>query len=151
MAPVTGAAGQETMIIKAVVDSGAEDTVTAPGVFTGEVVPSPMSREGKNYRAANSTRIPNLGQLMVHFEDAAGRACGMPFQVADVERPLVSVSRLTQAGHRVSFEGSTGTITHEASGRVLPLRREGGVYVLELRVPRKGDGDKSATFHRQGQ
>ena len=94
-----------------------------------------MSLEGRNYRAANGSRIPNLGQLMVHFEDAAGRACGMPFQVAKVERPLVSVSRLAQTGPRVSFEGDPGSIVHKATGRTMPLKREGGVYVLELRPP----------------
>ena len=46
-----------------------------------------MSREGRNYRAANGSRILNLGQLMVHFADGSGRVCGMPFQVAEVERP----------------------------------------------------------------
>eukprot|EP00974_Lingulodinium_polyedra_P025971 2507568-Lingulodinium_polyedra.AAC.1 len=84
---------------------------------------------------------------MVHFADAEGRACGMAFQIAKVERPLISVARLTATGHKVSFEKSGGRILHEASGRVLPLKREGGVYILEMRVKlasREG-------FHRQEQ
>ena len=135
------------MVVKAVVDSGAEDTVTPPDLFAGEVVPSPMSTEGRRYRAANGTRIPNLGQMMVLFEDAAGRACGMPFQVAPVERPLVSVSRLAQTGHKVIFEEDAGSILHVATGRTMPLKREGGVYILELQVPRR----RPVSFRRQGQ
>ena len=123
-----------------------------PELFAGEVVPSPMSREGRNYRAANGSRIPDLGQLMVHFADGSGRACGMPFQVAEVERPLISVSRLARVGRRVTFEGDTGAIEHKATGRVMPLRREGGVYVLELRVPgRNSSSNPAATFRRPGQ
>ena len=46
-----------------------------------------MSRAGRSYRAANGSPIPNLEQLVAHFRDAEGRACGIPFQVAAVERP----------------------------------------------------------------
>ena len=54
-------------LVEAVVDSGAEESVTGPGVFPGVVVPSAMSRSGRKYRAANGSRIPNLGQQDVHF------------------------------------------------------------------------------------
>ncbi len=60
MAPVTGE--PEVKVIEAVVDSGAEDSVTPPGVFEGAVVPSLMSKEGRRYRAANGSPIPNLGR-----------------------------------------------------------------------------------------
>ena len=73
MAPVTGDSGAR--IIEAVVDSGAEDSVTPPNLFAGPVASSPMSRAGRNYRAANGSPIPNLGQMIAHFRDAGGRAC----------------------------------------------------------------------------
>ena len=47
MAPVTG--DSRARIIEAVVDSGAEDSVTLPNLFAGQVAPSPMSRAGRNY------------------------------------------------------------------------------------------------------
>ena len=155
MAPVTGK--PEAKVIEAVVDSGAEDSVTPPGVFEGAVVPSPMSREGRRYRAANGSPIPNLGQAIAFFYDAEGRRCGIPFQVAEVERPLLSVSRLAAAGCKVSFQADRGEIVHEQSGRRLPLVRRHGVYVLELRVSSKPGGlpgrprPVSAPFPRQGQ
>ena len=121
-------------IIEAVVDSGAEDSVTPPGVFVGEVTTSAMSRAGRKYRAANGSPIPNLGQTVAYFRDAGGRACGIPFQVAQVDRPLVSVSRLAAAGCKVSFQEDTGEILHVSSGRSLPLIRKNGVYILEMRV-----------------
>ena len=86
MAPVTGEA--ETKVVEAVVDSGAEDSVTPPGVFMGKVVPSAMSREGRRYRAANGSPIPNLGQTSVHFRGGEGQTCGLPCQVAVVDRAI---------------------------------------------------------------
>ena len=89
MAPVSTHRRPE--IIEAIVDSGAEESVTPPNLFREEVLPSPMSRAGRCYRAANGSPIPNLGQLLAHFRDENGKACGIPFQVAAVERPLISV------------------------------------------------------------
>ena len=130
-------------------DSGAEDSVTPPNIFPGPVSPSPMSRAGRNYRAANGTPIPNLGQMVAHFEDGNGRACGIPFQVAEVTRPLLSVARMAAAGYRVVFQEDSGEILHVASGRRLPLVRRDGVYILELRV--SGRKPAASGFPRQGQ
>ena len=123
-------------IVRAIVDSGAEDTVTPPGVFPSEMVSSPMSRAGRRYRAANGAPIENMGQTMALFTDAKGRACGLPFQVAKVERPLISVTQLSDSGHETLLGRHGGVIRHVASGRSIPLRREGGVYILEMRVAR---------------
>ena len=154
VAPVTNEA--ETKVVEAVVDSGAEDSVTPPGVFMSKVAPSVMSREGRRYRAANGSPIPNLGQTIVHFQDGDGQTCGLPFQVAEVDRPLISVSRLAAAGCKVTFLEDRGEILHVASGKCLPLVRRDGVYILELRV-RSGRGGApggrkpaSAPFQRQG-
>ena len=154
VAPVTAAA--RPAVIEVVVDSGAEDSVTPPNLFPGEVLPSPMSRAGRSYRAANGSPIPNLGQLVAHFKDPDGRACGIPFQVAEVERPLLSVSRLAEAGCQVSFKDHSGEILHVATGRKLPLVRRGGVYLLQLRGISSpgglGSGRKpTSPFPRQGQ
>ena len=144
---------QDYVVVKALVDSGAEDTVTPPGTLPGDVVPSPMSRSGRRYRAANGAPIENLGQTMSHFKDARGRDCGLPFQVAAVERPLVSVTQLADAGHEIRFTKQGGSIRHAASGRTIPLKREKGVYVLEMRVPAKRMTDipdaAAAGFPRQ--
>ena len=74
-----------------------------------------MSRAGRNYRAANGP-LPNLGQMIARAEDEDGRACGIPLQVASVERPLISVSRMAATGCRVSFQENSGEIRRVASG-----------------------------------
>ena len=54
-------------VVEAVVDSGAVHSVAPPGCFPGPVTPSPWSRAGRGYRAANGTGIKNLGQMQVPF------------------------------------------------------------------------------------
>ena len=116
MAPLSEASRPE--VIEAAVDSGAEDSVVPPGLLPGELLPSPMSRAGRRYRAADGSPIPDLGQTLAQFGDADGAVCGIPFQVAQVERPLISVSRMAAAGCRVSFEATRARscTSHRAAG-----------------------------------
>ncbi len=135
-------------LVEAVVDSGAEESVAPPGCFAAKVVPSPMSRAGGRYRAANGSRIKNVGQQKVAFTTAEGHQCAMPFQVAEVERPLISVAQLTSAGNRVVLGDTGGQIVHIASGKTIELVRRGGVYLLLMDMG-VGIGVASG-FPRQG-
>ncbi len=134
-------------VIEAVVDSGAVHSVTPPGLFPGRVDPSPWSRAGRGYKAANGTGIKNLGQLAVKFATAEGDKCSIPFQVAEVEQPLLSVAHLTQAGNRVELGHAGGRIVSLTSGRAIALERRGGVYILKMYL---ADGVAPAPFRRQG-
>ena len=122
------------LVVEAVVDSGAEESVAPPGVFPGVVRPSPMSRDGRGYRAANGTRIKNLGQMDVPFSSVDGHRCGMPFQIAEVERPLIAASQLAAAGNRVEFEKDGSRIVNKVTGKVIQLVRKGGVYVMNMHI-----------------
>ena len=61
-------------LVEAVVDSGAEESVTPPNVFPGEIHASAMSKMGGKYKAANGTRIPNLGQQKVRFHNVKAKS-----------------------------------------------------------------------------
>ena len=54
------------------------------------------------------------------------------FQVADVHKPILSVSALTAHGHNVGFTKDGGTITLARSGRRIAFQRRDGVYKLEV-------------------
>ena len=136
--------------VVAVVDSGAEETVVPPGLLPGPVAESPMQRAGGRYRAANGARIPNLGQQRATFKTAEGQRCSLMFQVAGVERPLVSVSQLARTGHRVEFGAAEGAIVNQKTGRKIRLQRVGGVYVLRMRVRDEAADRQSAGFSRPG-
>ena len=134
-------------VVEAVVDSGAVHSVTPPGVFPGLVSPSPWSTAGRGYRAANGTGIKNLGQLSVKFATTEGDRCSIPFQVAEVEQPLLSVAHLAKAGNRVELGDKGGRVVNLTTGRAIALERRGGVYILKMYL---ADGVSPAPFRRQG-
>jgi hypothetical protein len=127
-------ADKDMRIIEAVVDSGAEESVAPPGCFPGLVKPSRMSRAGGKYRAANGARIPNLGQVRVPFMNEEGDKCGIMFQVAEVERPLISATQLAASGNAVIIDGKGARIVNTKTKKVMKLVKRGGVYVLRMRV-----------------
>ena len=93
-----------------------------------------MQRAGGRYRAANGTRLPNLGQQVAAFRTSEGLNRSLRFQIAGVERPLISVAQLARTGHRVEFGADEGHIVHVTSGQRLKLQRTGGVYLLHMLV-----------------
>jgi hypothetical protein len=146
LAAVSGGA-RGGRVVEAVVDSGAVHSVTPPGLFPGPTVPSPWSRAGRGYRAANGTGIKNLGQVAVRFCTAEGDRCSIPFQVAEVDQPLLSVAHLTSAGNRVELGHASGRVVNLTTGRAIALERRGGVYIMRMYI---ADGAAPAPFRRQG-
>ena len=141
-------ASKKLKLVEGVVDSGAEESVTNKGVFPGKVLPSAMSKAGRRYRAANGSRIPNLGQQDVEFRTDEGFGCGIPFQVAEVERPLKAASQLAACGNKVVFEKSGGYVENMATGKNIALKKKGGVYVLRMWVA--ASDEEASGFTRPG-
>jgi hypothetical protein len=121
--------------------------VAPPRMFPGKVLPSPWSRTGRGYRAANGTGIKNLGQVDVPFATAEGQKCKIQFQVAEVEQALLSVSCLTSAGNLVQLGDSDGNVVNLKTGRTIALERRGGVYIMKMFIP---DAAAPLPFGRQG-
>ena len=146
-------AGWKVLKVDATIDSGAEAVVAPPGSIPGALAPSPMSRGGRQYRAANGSRIRNLGQTAAEFRTNEGHSCGLLFQIAEVERVLVGVTPLTEAGHEVRLRQHDGEIVHVAAGKTIALTRSGGVYQMAMYfLVKDGDGKPAASgFARPGQ
>ena len=103
-------------------------------MLLGRVVESPTQRVGGRYRAANGSRIPNLGRQDVSFKAPEVYRRSLRFQVVEAERPLVSVAQLSKTGRKVEFESAQGLIIHKQSGKRIRLQRVGGVYLLRMKV-----------------
>ena len=99
-----------------------------------------MQRAGGRDRAANGSRLPNLGQQVAAFRTSEGLSRSLRFQLAGVERPLISVAQLARTGHRVEFGADEGHIVRAPSGQRLRLQRAGGVYLLRMMVRGPGAG-----------
>ena len=131
--------------VRAIVDSGAEESVTPPGLFRTPVIPTVMSKAGLTYTGANGAPIRNLGATEVRFADASGRARGIHFQVAEVKDPLISVAGLCDAGNEVVFDKTGGRIRHLKTGREIQLPRVGNSFVMDLHVPAKPEEEKKGS------
>jgi len=137
--------------IKIALDSGAGNHVAGPEDIQGFAIqPSKASRKGLGFIAANGARIPNLGEAKVGMKEESGGSINSTFQVADVSRPLYSVSRVCDQGCDVHFCATHAWIT-KGGVEVARFPREHGLYVAEmiLQPPGKDAGDASG-FARQG-
>ena len=59
---------------------------------------------------------------------------GIVAQVAEVNKALLSVSRMVKSGHRVIFDSSGSYIEDRQSGEKMWLEEEQGMYSLTLWV-----------------
>lgn len=132
----------DTLPFPVVLDSSAAehvaDSIDAPGY---SVDPSPVSRAGAGFIAANGERIPNRGQMCLQLDSPSGVALNSAFQVCKTTRPLWSVGRICDSACTVTFDANGATVKHIKSGRELcTFERSQGLYVgkVELRKPSGG-------------
>ena len=115
---------------------------------------SPGSRAGVKYNTAglNQKPLENLGQIKAGLWTEDGQPRSMLFQIADVKKPLGSVSRICAMGHRVVMDDEGSFIEHKATGKRTWLRQEGGVYMLDTWVmkPDEAVAVMGAGFGRPG-
>ena len=82
----------------------------------------------------------------------SGEAFKVNFQVCDVDRPLIAVSKLAAAGYDVWFGEKGGAIVHKRTGRETPFTKKNGVYVMRiwaLREPEPAAAAVAAAAARQ--
>ena len=84
--------------------------------------------------------MPNEGQVTLSMEsDVGGKPNSIKsvFQVAEVTRLLMSVSRTCDLGHRCIFEQNKAEVTAKDGTVLCTFERRGGVYVasMKLRAP----------------
>ena len=90
------------------------------------------SRNGVNFLAANGDKIPNQGEKKLRVITQEGLERSMLFQVAQVTKPLGSVSKICKKGHRVVFDDDGSYIENKITGEYMNLREKNGVYVLDV-------------------
>ena len=62
-----------------------------------------------------------------------GLMAGSTWQVADVKRPLMSVAKMVAARNRVHLDSKDPRIVRP-KGDLIPLRKDGNVFVIDLWV-----------------
>ena len=99
---------------------------------------------------ANGESIPNLGERRLDvMTEGSNWAKRMHFQVADVHKPLLSISRVADMGYGCYFGKDGGYLEDLQSGERVPIRRVGNLYVLRMWVKQAAKAG-SQGFQRQG-
>ena len=119
--------------IELAVDSGATETVIGEDMITSiETKDGEASERGVKYEVADGTLIHNRGEKMFQAESEEGIRNKFVAQVTDVNKGLLSVHKLVQAGNRVVFDREGSYIEDVKTGEVMKLREMGGMYMLKM-------------------
>ena len=146
----------EEIEIEAAADTGAVDHVTPPSSLPGSVVVRRCPRT-RNFVAANNEPIVNHGEAVVLLQQESGAEVLITTQVADVSRPLHSISKICDEEHEMLFTKTGGTVVPAgALSRYLHLvknlakyPRRGGLYVAKMRA-RAPKTPRKSGFTRPG-
>ena len=123
-------------MIEVVLDSGAADSVCPKDMCPHFAVEdSAASKAGVYYTGANGGKLFNLGQTHVPICLENGARTLATFQIADVSRPLMSVSKVCEMGNRVIFGANGGVILNLATGASTPFIKKEGIYVFNMWIP----------------
>ena len=136
------AASDEWELLELTVDAGAAETICPAAVAKGiPTEPGEKFRMGASYTCASGKPLPNLGEKRcdAYFGDSPTMR-GLRMQVADISRPLLSVSRAVDSGCGVVFDQGWSYIEDKGIGEKTSLVRKGGLYVLDNWVKAKKSG-----------
>jgi hypothetical protein len=127
------------------VDSGASDTVVPQSVCSAAAIHW-TRKVGVEYEIADGTTLENLGERRCMMKTAENEsddnAFEMDFQVVDVNKPLLSVTKVCEKGHSVIFEKDRGAILIGGDPkRRIELKKVGGTFELDVWLkPSEGFG-----------
>ena len=110
------------------VDSGA--AVSALPRDAAQGYPTTEDREPKTYTSASGHAVPTLGSKRTVLCFQNGKTGTVEFDVMDVPKPLLSVSKIIQKGYRVIFDTNGSYIENKINGEWFKLHERGGVFVL---------------------
>jgi hypothetical protein len=121
--------------IELAVDSGATETVVGEEMLHSiKTTEGEAFKRGVEYEVANGVTIPNLGEKCFVAVAEEGQRRKMKAQVCAVNKALLSVSRMVQAGNRVVFEQSGSYVEDLHSGEKMYMYEKGGMYMLKMWV-----------------
>ena len=134
--PLSAVGPREWTTIEVIVDSGACETVTPKNLLAHiQIVPSAQSKANIEYEVASGQCIPNLGERHCEiYTDGSAKSMLINFQVADVHRPLLSLSRAADMGYESYLGKYGGWLEDTETGEWLPIERKGDLYVMKMHV-----------------
>ena len=140
--------------VEAAADSGAGEHVLAESDAPAYAIEeSPGSKLGQNFIGAGGHRMPNKGQVRLSMRadnGKKGRDVKTTFQVAKVTRPLMSVSKICDAGMSMRFTAALAIVEDKNGKEVMRFRRQGGLYIARMKLRNPNYKPKTQPFTGQG-
>ena len=125
----------EWVRLEVTVDSGACVTVMPAGMCLGISILQSATAHGAMYEVANGEEIPNKGErrceIMTLGSSIPKR---ITFQVADVHKPLLSITACADLGYDCWLGKEGGCLYDRITGEVIPLERKGTLYTMQMWV-----------------
>ena len=118
-------------------DTGAMVNVTPPQIFPMEIEETVESKRGECFFGAAGPPIKNIGRQNVGGKvswDSDSKAISMAFEVANISRPLASVSKICKKGYQAVFDDEESYLLHKATNQKIKLREENVMYYLDIWV-----------------
>ena len=125
--------------IEVTLDSGCCEHVLDLGDVPGYdafLTESPGSRRQQNFIVGNGSKVPSEGQLKLNLEAMVGEQSNKIqsiFQVAEITRPLMSVSRISDLGLKCIFDDKKAEVVCAKGEVVCCVLRRGGLYVARMK------------------
>ena len=149
-------AAMETEIdVEVAADSGAVDHVAGPDDIPGCV--KVEKTRPRSFVGPTGKPIEHHGEALVHLINETGKTIGSTFQIANVVRPLHSVSKICDEKHEMLFTATEATVVPAGAlskflasmKGSLTYQRKGGLYVTKVKVRSPGANSTSG-FGRPG-
>ena len=117
-------------------DSGAVIHVCSPDDCPGYLLEESLGSKHKQmFQMGDGGEIPNLGQKSLNLCDHSGHNVQSIFQIAAVTRPLMSVGRICDEGHEVTFSAAMAVVKDNSGAEICRFERQpGGLYVAKMKL-----------------
>ena len=136
LCPLVSQEANGWVLTKVVPDTGAHKSVAPSAMCPAyEVEPSRGSLEGREFVTASGDTIPNLGRKLLPTQSNEGVWTFQEWEIADVTRPLLSITEECDKDQLVIFGKGGGAIIHLKKGTVRRFPRKQGSYEMDMWVP----------------
>ena len=85
---------------------------------------------------ANGAAIRNQGEITLRGRAENGTSMNVIAQVSEVTKPLAAVREIIKGGNRVIMDEHESYIENKKSGKRIPIRRDNGMFVVTMTVPK---------------
>ena len=124
-------------LVQCVVDSGAGASVGPRGLAgPNGIKESAGSKAGQTFTSASGKIMKHEGEVSLNCLTSTGTGMTAVFQIADITRPLLSVSKICENGNMISCGSNGGVSHHLESGTKTFFGRSNGIYVIDLYIPK---------------